>query len=281
MAGHGCIMTEWVNMDEDLVIIVTGAARGLGRVMALGLLRAGRRIVAADMSGERSGLETLQRAAGDEGTNERLLTVVADIRSVESTEDVVARALAHFGAIHGLVNNAAMGPYRTPGEPNFESKTFLDVPVEYWTRLTDTNVNGTFIITRAVAPTLITGGWGRIINITTSLTTMTMRGMAPYGSAKAAIETNTAIWAKDLVDTGVTVNVLIPGGAVDTAMVPLSARPDRAALLSAEIMVPPIVWLTSRASDATNGKRIVAKDWSPNASLQDNLLAASAPVAWG
>jgi NAD(P)-dependent dehydrogenase (short-subunit alcohol dehydrogenase family) len=267
-------------VNEDHVIIVTGAARGLGRAMALGLLQAGRRVVGADIASAAEGLAGLQAAAKTHGAADRLSTVSVDIRSVDSADALVAQTLERFGAVHGVVNNAGLGPYRTPGEPNFESKTFLDVPVDYWTALTDTNINGTFIMTRAVAPALIRAGWGRIVNITTSLTTMTMRGMAPYGPVKAALETSSALWAKDLADTGVTVNVLVPGGAADTLMVPVNAIPDREALLSPEIMVPPIVWLMSHASDGTTAKRIVAKHWRPDAPIEANLRASMAPAAW-
>ena len=168
-------------MHDDAVIIVTGAARGLGRAMALGLLRAGRRVVGADIGSASNGLAEVEEAANALGAATRFLTATVDIRSVASADALVAQTLERFGTVHGLVNNAGLGPYRTPGEPDFESKTFLDVPVDYWTRLTDTNINGTFIMTRAVAPHLLRAGWGRVVTITTSLTTMTNRGMAPYG----------------------------------------------------------------------------------------------------
>ena len=144
----------------------------------------------------------------------------------------------------------------------------------------DTNINGPFMMTRAIAPVLIAAGWGRIVNITTSLSTMVMRGMAPYGAAKAALEANSAIWAKDLAGTGVTVNVLIPGGMADTAFVPVEAVPNRSALISPDVMIDPIVWLMSRASNGTTAVRIIAQHWKSTTAIDENLRAAAAPIAW-
>ncbi len=266
--------------DEDHVIVVTGAAGGLGGAMARGLLDAGRRVVGVDIDAGAPGLAGLRADAERAGVADRLCTTTADVRSADSVRDVVSLTLERFGALHGLVNNAALGPYGRPGERIDPSQTFLDVPLSYWTELMDTNINGPFLMTRAAAPVLIAAGWGRIVNITTSFTTMVMRGMAPYGAAKAALEANSAIWAKDLAGTGVTVNVAIPGGMADTAFVPVEAVPNRGALISPDVMVAPIVWLTSRASDGTTGLRIVAKDWQRALPAEANLRAAAAPIAW-
>ena len=86
-----------------------------------------------------------------------------------------------------------------------------------WRRLMDINVAGPFLMARAAVPHMITQGAGRIVNVTTSLDTMLAAGMAPYGPSKAALEAGTAVWAKDLAGTGVTANVLVPGGPVDSA----------------------------------------------------------------
>ena len=79
---------------------------------------------------------------------------------------------------------------------------------------------GAFLMTRAAVPRMVEQGWGRVVNVTTSFFTMLNEGFAPYGPAKAALEAASAIWAKEFRDTGVSVNVLIPGGPTDTRMVP-------------------------------------------------------------
>jgi 3-oxoacyl-[acyl-carrier protein] reductase len=118
---------------------------------------------------------------------------------------------------------------------------------------------------RTAAPHLIAGGWGRVVNVTTSLPTMQRRHNSPYGVSKAAIEAETLIWAKDLEGTGVTVNSLIPGGAADTDFVHMASRKELAAigrtLLPPAVMVKPIVWLASRLSDGVTGARFVGKLW--------------------
>jgi 3-oxoacyl-[acyl-carrier protein] reductase len=118
---------------------------------------------------------------------------------------------------------------------------------------------------RAAVPLMLAAGWGRIVNITTSLSTMQRRENSPYGVSKAAIEAETLIWAQDLADSGVTVNSLIPGGAADTTFVPDVSRKQLAAmgrpLLPPSVMVPPILWLASRLSDGVTGARFVGKMW--------------------
>ncbi|MBP6998738.1 MAG: SDR family oxidoreductase [Tepidiphilus sp.] len=96
--------------------------------------------------------------------------------------------------------------------------------------------------------------------------TMRRKGFSPYGPSKVAVESETAIWAQDLADTGVTVNAPLPGGESATGMIP----PDvpeaiQAQLLPPEIMVPPLLWLVSRAADQVTGKRVIARQWTPYA----------------
>jgi 3-oxoacyl-[acyl-carrier protein] reductase len=102
-------------------------------------------------------------------------------------------------------------------------------------------------------------GWGRIINVTTSFDTMLAKGRSAYGCAKAALEANTAIWAKDLDGTGVTANVVTPGGIADTGFVPLGV--PREVLIPASVMGPVVKWLVSDAAAETSGCRFVARDW--------------------
>jgi 3-oxoacyl-[acyl-carrier protein] reductase len=115
---------------------------------------------------------------------------------------------------------------------------------------------------RAAVPTMLAGGWGRIVNISVSEETMRRRGFSPYGPSKAALESATIIWAQDLADTGVTVNALLPGGATLTGMVPASfPEHRRASLLHPDIMVPPLLWLGSAQSDGVTGQRFNAREW--------------------
>src|SRR5947208_4024138 len=105
--------------------------------------------------------------------------------------------------------------------------------------------------------------WGRIVNVTTSLGTMIRDGAPTYGPSKAALEALSAIMATDLAGSGVTVNVLVPGGVTNTAMVPQEAGFDRQQMIQPDIMAPPLVWLVSDAAGTTTGRRFLAMHWDP------------------
>ena len=139
---------------------------------------------------------------------------------------------------------------------------------------------GPFHMAKAIAPVLIAGGWGRIVNITTSHATMVMEAFSPYGPTKAAMEAATVIWAKDLAGTGVTVNALLPGGAADTRMIPDGDVPDRTRLVQPAVMAAPIVWLMSRQSDGITGRRFIGKMWDPALDPRDAAQRAGAPAGW-
>ena len=105
------------------------------------------------------------------------------------------------------------------------------------------------LMARAVVPHMLKQRWGRVINISMNYETMRRAGFSPYGPSKAALESETLIWAQELAGTGVTVNSLLPGGATETGMVPGDVAPHiRKRLLRPEVMVPPLLWLASEAS---------------------------------
>jgi NAD(P)-dependent dehydrogenase (short-subunit alcohol dehydrogenase family) len=154
---------------------------------------------------------------------------------------------------------------------------FWEADPEKWWTMVAVNLRGPFYLSRAAAPHMIARKWGRIVNITTSFSTMIRAGNMPYGQTKAALEAGSASWAGDLAGTGVTVNVLIPGGAADTGMIPMEAMPDRTKLVPPQAMAAPIRFLASSVSDGVTGKRFVAQHFDPA-----NPLSAPgcAPVAW-
>ncbi len=247
------------------VVIITGGGRGLGRAMALGLAGAGAKVVitAAREGGELTQTESDCLAVGGGGC---AFALKADITNDKDCARVFDEALARFGAVHVLINNAGRGMGHV-------SQTFTDtktgfwlVEPDTWRLLMDTNVNGAFNMARVAAPLMIEQGWGRIVNVSTSLVTMQRKGFSPYGPSKWAIEGETVIWAQDLDGTGVTVNGLLPGGATDTAMIPgevgdKSRTGADGNLFEADIMVPPALYLVSDESDGHTGERYVARLW--------------------
>jgi NAD(P)-dependent dehydrogenase (short-subunit alcohol dehydrogenase family) len=268
---------------DGTVAIVTGAARGLGRAMATGLVRAGADVVFADI--DAAALVDATAAAGQPNGG-RALGIRCDITSRTGCEQLVGETLNRFGALHVLVNNAAKGQVHLERSPNTRSLKFWESDPDIWQDVIVTNINGTFLMARAAVPAMLHasrpgGGFGRIINITTSLPTMQRRNNSPYGVTKAAIEAETLIWSQELKDTGVTVNSLIPGGAADTDFVHESSRKDLAAmgrtLLPPSVMVPPVLWLASRASDGVTGARFVGKLWDDTLPPDDAAAKAREP----
>jgi NAD(P)-dependent dehydrogenase (short-subunit alcohol dehydrogenase family) len=126
----------------------------------------------------------------------------------------------------------------------------------------ETNVNGPFYMAQAVVPRMMEWG-GSIVNVSVNYETMKRKGFSPYGPSKAALESESIIWAQDLEGTGIRMNVLLPGGATETGMIPTNLPEEtRTGLLRPEIVGPPAVYLASDASRHLNGRRLVATEWS-------------------
>ena len=159
-------------------------------------------------------------------------------------------------------------------------KPFYEVDTYAWRNAIEVNVNGPFLMAKAIAPQLVRQGWGRIVNIETSSYTMMMDGFSPYGPSKAALESSTVIWAKDLGGTGVTVNALAPGGPANTRMIPMSEVDDRSTLIQPEVMMAPIVWLMSARSNGVSGRRIIAKEWDADRLQREPPEKVGTPAGW-
>jgi gluconate 5-dehydrogenase len=145
-----------------------------------------------------------------------------------------------------------------------DPQSFWEVSPDGFRDVIDTKINGTFLVARAVAPRMLAAGSGRIVIISMSEQTMTRRGFVPYGPAGAGVEALGRVMAADLAETPVTVNILLPGGATDTGMIPEEASAEfRARLLQPEIMGPPIVWLCSEQAAGVHDQRIVATEFEP------------------
>ena len=241
--------------------IVTGAGRGLGRAMALGLARAGANVVLT-AARNRQEIDQVAAEAVKNPAAGRVRRHVADVAREEDCARVVSETVNEFGGVHILINNAGRG-MRFVSEKFFDSPTkFWETDPAVWKMIIDTNVNGPFLMARAAVPHMIRQRWGRIINISMNHETMRRAGFSPYGPSKAALESETIIWAQDLAGTGVTVNALLPGGATDTGMVPGDLAPAvRQKLIQPDVMIPPLLWLVSDEANEVTGSRFTANLW--------------------
>ena len=230
--------------------LVTGGTSGLGLAMASALTGAGLRVAVAGRSGERA-------AAAAEGLP-GAFGVELDVRDEDSVARAVETAWSRLDGIDLLVNNAGIG-MRTVN-PHFmtEPRGFWTVRPDGFRDVIDTNLTGYFLVAREVVPRMLAFGRGRVVNISVSESTMTRAGFVPYGPSRAGAEALSRVMAADLRGTPVTVNVLLPGGATRTGMVPAEHAAAIPNLLEPEIMGPPIVWLASEAAAGVHDERIVA-----------------------
>jgi NAD(P)-dependent dehydrogenase (short-subunit alcohol dehydrogenase family) len=264
--------------DTTRVAIVTGAAGGIGRALVGGLLGAGLRVAAVDRAAD--GLALLAENARERQQGANLLTIEADLARDEAASEIVAAVRVRFGTIDILVNNAGVGQATIRTDNRQNPIKFWEVTPEEWRLFVAVHNNAPMALSRAVVHDMMARGWGRIVNVTTSLGTMIREGSPTYGPSKAALEAFSAIMAKDLAGTGVTVNVLVPGGVTNTLMVPLEAGYNRGEMIQPEVMAPPLVWLVSEAAAEVTGRRFLAVHWDPQLPPAEAAEKAGAPVAW-
>lgn len=237
------------------VVIVTGAAGGIGRVLVEALLEEGARVAALDV-------------------NE------VDVSDYTACRGAVERTLSELGGLHALINNAAIGLGAIRADHQKVPIGIQEISPQMWQRFVATNLSGAWNMTRACIDHMLAQRHGRIINITTSFATMLRGGFHPYGPCKAALEAMSAGHAEEFREGGVTVNVVLPGGPVDTPMVPPESGFERAALIAPTVMVAPVVWLCSDAAAGITGNRYVAAHWDAAKPAHEAERQCRAPAGW-
>jgi gluconate 5-dehydrogenase len=179
------------------VAVITGASRGLGQHFARALAAAGADLVLTSRK-----LETLREFQREiESMGRRALGLALDVREQESIQRMAAEAAAHYGRIDILVNNAGCNV----------RKAAMEVTWDDWNLVLDTNLRGTFFVSQAIAPHMITRKHGRIINIGSVTAVAGYAGLGPYGASRGGVKQLTMSLADDWGVHGITVNCLAPG----------------------------------------------------------------------
>ncbi len=243
------------------VALVIGASQGIGRAYALALARAGADVVAtargvgAGTPPARGTLaEVVQAGRGEAG---KILALGCDVEREDEIVRLVQTAVANFGRIDILVNNAAIYPH-------YE---MLDVGIEDWDMNMRVNVRGPYLVMRHVVPHMKARGSGSIINITSRAALPTVRDtpahkdLMLYGVTKAALDRMTTFFAEELKPTGIAVNGLSPGGVLTDTWRRVAPEDYAAAEKSGkgkrpvpEVMGPALVYLAGQTAQTMTGQ---------------------------
>ena len=261
------------------VAIVTGAASpiGLGRAMTEALVGAGARVAMLDINED--WLDSTANDIREIGGDDCVLPMISDVSNPDDAKAAVQRTIDGLGGLHILVNNAGTNP-RAAGLGSGGRVPFWETSPEAWSRVVSINFSGPFFMSQAVVGHLLAQKWGRIISVTTSFDTMHREYGSPYGPSKAGHEALVSTMAKELEGTGVTANILVPGGASNTNLIDPRPGLDRDILIQTDVMKSPVVWLASEASSEINGRRFIGQFWDESAPIEERLEKASAPAAW-
>ncbi len=232
--------------------IVTGGARGLGRVYCVALAGAGFDIVVADLLDSQEAVDEIDAGGG------RAISCRTDISSAADNEALAAAAADAFGTIDVLINNAAYYSQITRGP-------FNEVSLQDWDRTFEINVRGAWLACCAVYPYMKKQGSGKIINISSTTCFKGTVGFPHYVASKSAIVGLTRCLAQELGPDGITVNTVTPDLIPDPSLRPSDAASDQFVVAGRAIkrtqvpddMVGTLLYLAGRGSDFVTGQNIV------------------------
>jgi 3-oxoacyl-[acyl-carrier protein] reductase len=237
-------------MKQGRVVVITGAAGGVGSVLVARFLANDDIVIATDATAE--GLERLSAAHPG---SDRLLTVVADIASEGDALALAEAVRGHSGRVDVLVNCAGFFPI----------VPFADMTTEQWSRVIGVNLTGPFLVTHALLPLMRGNGWGRVINFGSASVFEGTRGQSHYVAAKAGLVGFTRSLARELGEFNITVNVITPGLTVTPAVrdhfpaAILETQRDRRSIQRDEVpedLVGPVFFLASEDSDFISGQTL-------------------------
>jgi 3-oxoacyl-[acyl-carrier protein] reductase len=195
---------------DNKIAVVTGAAQGIGKVIAMHLVQKGASLVLCDIN-----LEMAKEAAREiEEAGGKCLALKSDVSNMQDAEKIIKEAVAHFGSLDILVNNAGIT----------RDNVLIRMKEEQWDQVMAVNLKGTFNVTKAAIKVMMRKKSGKIVNIASITGLMGNAGQANYSASKAGVIGFTKSIAREYADRGITVNAVAPG-FIETAMT--DAIPER------------------------------------------------------
>ena len=231
------------------VVIVTGAAHGIGRALALRFGSEGAQVIVNDVSAV--GAESIAQEIIARGG--LAVAGVADVSDKSQVDRLFDRVLEQFKTVDVLVNNAAL--------VNVE-RHFLEADEAWWDRILSVNLKGAFLCSSRAAQVMARRHQGVILNMSSGGATRSHRGMAAYDAAKGGIEALTRAMALDLAPYSIRVNALVPG-SIDTQGMSPETRQERGATIplgyvgAPEVMAGPAAFLASEDASYITGHILV------------------------
>jgi len=240
---------------EDRVAVVTGAARGIGREIALLLARHGARVVVNDYGGSEAGAGTAAAPAdavvGEiKAAGGQAVANYDSVASMAGGKSIVDTAVTAFGRIDIVVNNAGI----------LRDRMIFNMTEEEWDAVIDTHLKGSFAVTRAAAPLMREQKWGRFINMTSTSGLVGNVGQANYAAAKLGIVGLTRVTALDMARYNVTANCISPFawtrmiGTIPTQTEAQKARVEKIKKMSPAHIAPLAAFLCSDDAREVSGQ---------------------------
>jgi NAD(P)-dependent dehydrogenase (short-subunit alcohol dehydrogenase family) len=201
--------------------LITGASKGLGKAMAMALAGAGARI--ALVARDAGKLDTVKAEIADAGGSASVF--IADVSQEQSVRQLEAEVAAQLGSVQILINNAGMNI----------RKNLIDFTLAEWRTVLDTNLTSVFLMCRAFVPHMKGAGYGRIINMSSIMSHVSLPGRSAYSSSKTALLGLIRALAQELAADGITVNGISPGPFGTEMNIPVMQNPETNAQFMASI----------------------------------------------